>query len=598
MIKLVSHRNVEGFDKASLQDVAEYFDRRPSVALDTETTSMLPFNGRLQTIQLGDTDVQFVIDASNPLDISLLKHILLERQVLAHNMKFDWKWMKSIGIDIRDFYDTFVGEAILTTGLEDEDRGLGLKHCVAKYTDGVVHKEDRGKMRVLGLTPVTVRYAAGDVKYLHTIQRKQKMKIVENDLRAVEDLEMRATRVLALMEYNGVLVDRKLWNSVAEETEANVRKYEKVLDDCARELPQLSSLFFPPQLDMFTTDVRDTAINWSSPTQKLAILKRLGFNLKAVDSRDLLKIRDKHKIIRHMIEYSKQFKLASSFGYNFTKEHINPATGLVHPDYFQIVSTGRISCSNPNLLNIPAHGPLAKKIRSAFVARPGYKIVGGDFSNFELRIIAEFAQDPLWDKIFFENGDLHTELCCRVFNLPPERVKDPFPQKPEFKYRDVQKTIDFGLAYGMSKYKLGDILDMHPDKAQKIIDAFFDVVPNVKGFLDELGKTGRRYGNIHTAPPFRRIRWFPKHAVAVAQNDEKILGGIDRAARNTIPQGELQVVPCINPVNSVKAETLILTQACAVMCLKEQRLPMIPTQENNLGTKAGLSVFVVYLHLN
>ena len=113
-------------------------------------------------------------------------------------------------------------------------------------------------------------------------------------------------------------------------------------------------------------------------------------------------------------------------------------------DIWPILSTGRIAVSNPNLNQIPSKGEIAKVIRSCFIPKDGYKIVGGDYSGMELRIIAEFSQDPIWVNAFLEDKDLHSELAALTFGIDVKDVKTPFPPKPDLTYRDVQKTVNFG----------------------------------------------------------------------------------------------------------------------------------------------------------
>jgi DNA polymerase-1 len=148
-------------------------------------------------------------------------------------------------------------------------------------------------------------------------------------------------------------------------------------------------------------------------------------------------------IIAAMLEYSKQKKLSDSFGYDFLK-YINPQTHRVHQDIWQILDTGRMSSSEPNMTQIPSKGVLAKKIRAAFIAEEGHKFVGADFSACELRIIAAGSLDPVWLDAFHNGEDLHGKLACLTFGIPPEDILKPTPFKSDMTYRDVQKTINFG----------------------------------------------------------------------------------------------------------------------------------------------------------
>ena len=102
--------------------------------------------------------------------------------------------------------------------------------------------------------------------------------------------------------------------------------------------------------------------------------------------------------------------------------------------------------NKPNLLQIPSKGDLGKTIRSCFIPKEGYKIVGGDYSSFELAVIAELSQDPLWINTLNAGKNLHTVLCMETFDIPEDKVNDPFPYNKDMSYRAVQKTIDFGLA--------------------------------------------------------------------------------------------------------------------------------------------------------
>ena len=154
----------------------------------------------------------------------------------------------------------------------------------------------------------------------------------------------------------------------------------------------------------------------------------------------------------------------------------------------------------------------------------------------ELRIIAELSQDPLWVNTFNDGGDLHSILCSKTFGIPLEDVKKPFPYRPEVNYRFVQKTTNFGLAYGMSEYKLAETIQVPINQAKDIIDKFFKVVPKVKSFLESISKVGMIKGMIRTPPP-SRIRFFPQHKEAIESGDDKAIAAIGRMSKNHPIQG-------------------------------------------------------------
>lgn len=152
----------------------------------------------------------------------------------------------------------------------------------------------------------------------------------------------------------------------------------------------------------------------------------------------------------------------------------------------------------------------------------------------ELRIIAEASNDPIWVEAFKSGKDLHSELCAMTFDIPLSQVKEPSSFKPDLKYRDIQKTINFGLAYGMSEYKLADTIEVTEDNARSIINKFFSKVPKVKEFLDTLGYLGKTRGFIRTPKPYQRIRWFDGYNNT---DDFKRQGEIERASKNHPIQG-------------------------------------------------------------
>lgn len=197
-----------------------------------------------------------------------------------------------------------------------------------------------------------------------------------------------------------------------------------------------------------------------------------------------------------------------------------------------------------NLNQIPRKGKLGSIIRSCFVPRnDNYVMVGGDYSNMELRIIAELSKEPLWIDTFKAGGDLHSILCSETFDISIDKVNTPYPHNTSITYRYLQKTIDFGLAYGMSKYKLSNTASIPLELAEEIIKKFFSKVPKVEAFLKGRGLFGQTYGYIRTPKPYRRIRQFPKwnyiqdHPELSSRTKDKWLGSINRASMNAPIQG-------------------------------------------------------------
>lgn len=515
-------------------NLVSFLDNNVIIGCDTETTGFNPHTNNLLCIQFGNKDIQFVIDCSK-YGITILKDLIEKesKTFIFHNAKFDLQWLLKYNIRPKKIYDTFLAECILTTGLDKEDKGLGLKDVGLKYCNVELDKSIRGQIHRVGLTDDVIRYAATDTKYLENIMIAQEKLIAANNLSKVRDLEFDTVKVLVRMEYEGILLDTQKWLGISEITEAEVKKSEAILDNliCQSNNPKLKK-YVNNQTNLFGFEEKTTSINWASPHQKKLILNAFGIKVDDVSDKTLQKLKKVTPIAGELINLSKNNKLSTSFGKDFLK-FVNPVTKRVHANHWQILSTGRMSMEEPNLQQIPSHGKLAEEIKACFIAKEGYKIVSTDVSGFELRIIAEYSQDPTWLKVFNNGEDLHSVLCAMTFNIPIEDVKKPFPFKPDLNYRFVQKTINFGLSYGMSEYKLGDMLQIEPKAAKKIIDKFFALVPKVQQFLNKCEQTAQISGKIITDPYYRRIRWFSGYD----SGDNKKNGEIGRAAKNTIPQG-------------------------------------------------------------
>jgi len=537
------------------------------VGVDTETTGYDAHGDRLLSLQIGDFNNQIVIDSSHyPLKelVDVLNEYFKDKVVILQNAQFDLRFFYKYGIDIPKLYDTLLAECIITGGLGNKediknvkellgketavkyvDRHLGLDKLALKYCNIELDKSIRGIIHREGMSERVIKYGADDVKYLPEIRNKQ-LEILNTyeekygiGLEVLE-LENEAVKVFSRMAFNGIKVDSsKYKKEVIAVADKEVKRTINELDAEVHKSPKLKKYAVYQGNLFFQT--RKTEINWNSSTQKLKILNELGEKVKDTNANTIRK-EVKHPIGKKLLEYNEYKKLENAFGEEFLK-NINKETLRMHPSIWQILSTGRISMSDPNLLQIPARGHLGDTIRKCFIPEKGNKIVGGDYSGFELRIIAEFSQDPLWVNTFKEDGDLHSILCSETFDIPVTDVKKPFPYNTNITYRDVQKTLNFGLSYGMSEFKLSNTIGVSKAEAKQIIDKFFSKVPEVKKFLDKLGNLGKNRGYIKVPNPYGRIRFFPKFDVIKDYPYEtkdisfRWYGEMERASKNTPIQG-------------------------------------------------------------
>ena len=369
-------------EEKEVEEVINYCKELSVLSIDTETQGFDPHTKNLLLLQIGNREKQFVIDCSkiSPLHF---KEVIESKLCIAHNMKFDWRFLYHNGIDIKNIYDTFLAECILTTGYERGDGELGLADLTEKYLGFKLDKSIRGEIHKQGLSTEVIEYAAKDIAYLEDIMNIQLEKITEFNLHTILNLENEVCRVFAKMEYDGISFNsNKLKEVIVELSEIN-KSLEKSLDEIIVEESHTNKKlikYTQIQQDLFTQDIRKTIINWKSPKQKTDILNKLNIAVNSVDDKTLQKLKNTHKIVPLYIELSKYSKLESSFGTALLK-FINPVTKRIHSNVWQILSTGRISMSEPNCQQIPAHSNLGQTIKSCFVASDGYKIVSADFSG-------------------------------------------------------------------------------------------------------------------------------------------------------------------------------------------------------------------------
>jgi DNA polymerase-1 len=544
MIYLISKTetlfNSSNYSMCSVSDMYEYFKDKNEIQLDTETEGLDCHTKKIITIQLGDYENQYVIDFQSLSvdEFKVVKSLIEEKDCLLHNSKFDVKFLWANNIHkFKGIYDTMLAEIILNMGKDVEDGFYSLEKLCKRYCN---IKLDKSVRKDFKLNDKGILYAASDVKHLSQIKEQQLTKLKElnlcnddiYDINTVLGLENTVMFAYAMIEYNGMLLDTKKWNNIIKLCNDNVESIKAKLIDYIWENESLTKYRHLEQ-SLFSEPKKSTKLNFSSSQQKLELLKLIIPNIENTSERELSKYKNKHIFVKYLIEYSKANKLLTAFAESLPKE-INPKTKRIHTNFWQILNTGRVSCSEPNLQQIPSKTDIGKEMRESFVAGEGKSIVGGDYSGCELRIIAEFSQDPIWVNAFLEDKDLHSELACKTFDIDISEVKNPTPFKQDIKYRDIQKTINFGLAYGMSEFKLADTIEVTTDKAKEIINKFFSVVPNVSKFLSGLGNLGKQRGYIKTPKPYSRIRWFSNWS---EDADFKTLGEIERASKNTPIQG-------------------------------------------------------------
>ncbi|CAL1239110.1 DNA polymerase I [Candidatus Methylocalor cossyra] len=482
--------------QGALQRWLDKLEAAEIFAFDTETTSLdytrAEVVGLSFAVQPGEAAYVPVAHdypgapAQLPRDYVLEKlRPLLEdpkRRKLGQNLKYDANVLANHGVELKGIHhDTMLESYVLDSTASSHDLDtLAARHLHYK----TIHYEDvagRGAKQIpfhqVGLSEATA-YAAEDADVALRLHRHFWPQLeAEPALKKLyETVEIPLVPVLSRMERTGVLVD------VARLAEHS-RELERRLAEIEREAHEIAGYHFnlgsPKQIQTILYD-----------RLNLPVVKKTPTGQPSTDESVLAELAESFPLPRLILDYRSVAKLKSTYTDKLGQQ-INPRTGRVHTSYHQAVAaTGRLSSSDPNLQNIPVRTPEGRRIRQAFIAPPGYRILAADYSQIELRIMAHFSGDANLRAAFAENTDVHRHTAAEVFGVPLEAVT---PDQ-----RRSAKAINFGLIYGMSAFGLAKQLGVERNLAQRYIDTYFARYPGVKAFMDQSRETAKAKGYVET----------------------------------------------------------------------------------------------------
>ncbi len=404
-----------------------------------------------------------------------------ERAKVGHNLKYDASVLANHGIRLRGIrHDSMLESYVLESTSRHDLDTLARRHLGRR---SLRYEEVAGKGAAqVPFQEVPVEeaapYAAEDADLsLRLHQRLWPRLQAQPRLRALyEELEVPLVPVLARMERAGVLVD-------AGRLEEQGRELAGRLEALRRQAHELAGVPF----------------NLDSPRQIQEILYgRLGLPVPrktpkgqpSTSESALQELLGAHPLVALILDYRALAKLKSTYTDRLPRQ-IHPRTGRVHTSYHQAVTaTGRLSSSDPNLQNIPVRTPEGRRIRQAFVAPPGHRLLAADYSQIELRILAHLSGDEGLRSAFARGLDIHTATAAELFGLPLEQVG------PEQRRR--AKAINFGLVYGMSAFGLARQLGIPQEEAQAYMDRYFARYPGVAALMEALREQARRQGYVET----------------------------------------------------------------------------------------------------
>ncbi len=368
-------------------------------------------------------------------------------------------------------FDLVVADYLLDPSAQSE---------TGRYKEGIEHLAPR----YLGLLP------SRDQREMHAQEVDLVLRVKDGVMRRLMDeglwelfteVELPLTRVLARMEHAGIRVDTAYLRDFDRELAGSIEGLEREIYDLAGVKFNLNS---PKQLSHVLFDILRLA-----PTKKT----KTGLS---TDQSVLEALSKEHPLPGKILEYRELFKLRSTYTQSLL-ELVDPKTGRVHPTFHQTgTSTGRVSCSDPNLQNIPIRTEIGKKIRRAFVADDGCLLIDADYSQIELRIIAHITGDPGLCRAFKEGIDVHSATASAVLGKPLESVTQ--------EDRRIAKMVNFGIAYGMSPYGLAARLGIPDDQAKSIIEAYFASFPKVREWMETLIAEAEAKGYVTTLLGRRR----------------------------------------------------------------------------------------------
>jgi len=465
------------------------------------------------------------------------------KKKLGQNAKYDLHVFANHGIAVQGYvHDTLLADYVLESHQRHDMDSLATRFLGAKT---ISYEEVAGKGATqIGFDQVDIQraceYSAEDsdvTLQLHGAITPQVL--ADEKLRYVyEQIEMPTMHVLLKMERNGVLIDSAQMEKQSGELGQKMLELESKAHE---EAGQPFNLGSPKQLAEILFDKKG-----------IKPLKKTPGGAPSTDEETLEKLAEDHPLPKIILEYRGMSKLKSTYTDKLPRM-VNPRTGRVHTNYGQAVAvTGRLSSNDPNLQNIPVRTAEGRRIREAFIAPPGSKIISADYSQIELRIMAHLSGDKGLLDAFANGEDVHRATAAEVFSVAREEVSS--------EQRRYAKVINFGLIYGMSAFGLAGNLGIERSAAASYIDKYFARYPGVKAYMDRTRAEAHERGYVETV--FGRRLWLPD----IASGNQARRQGAERAAINAPMQGtaadliKLAMIAVQGWLDQEKLKTLLIMQ--------------------------------------
>jgi DNA polymerase-1 len=434
---------------------------------------------------------------------------------LAQNAKYDLHVLRRHGIDVQGLqHDSMLASFVLNSTATRHDMDSLAKHYLG-YTP-ISYEQVAGKgAKSIPFSQVDVdtacSYAAEDADITLRLQQTlfPRLQTEPTLMKVYSEIELPLVAVLTTMEARGVLIDAS--------------ELKRQSDDLGRRMLSTQQQAFAIANRHFSLDSPKQLAALLFDEMGLPALVKTPTGAPSTNEEALEAIADQHALPRLILEYRGLAKLRSTYTEKLP-EAIQPQTGRVHTSYHQTgAATGRLSSSDPNLQNIPIRSEDGRRIRRAFIAPEGRRIVACDYSQIELRIMAHLSEDPGLLAAFACGQDVHRATAAEVFGVPLDQVDSG--------QRRAAKAINFGLMYGMSAFGLARQLGIGRGEAQDYIALYFARYPGVQGYMERIRQQAREQGYVETVFG-RRLYLNDIHA-----RNQGLRAGAERAAVNAPMQG-------------------------------------------------------------
>lgn len=498
--------------------------KQSEVSFDTETTGLDVQQAELVGMSFAYTpsEAYYIPVSENKEEAQAIVHefkIVFENPAITkigQNIKYDLSILKRYGIALKGkLFDTMVAHFLIQPEMRHNMNVLAETYL--NYSpvsiETLIGKKGKGQLTMRDVPVEEIKeYAAEDADV--TLQLKNKFEPMLSDehiKKLFEEIEIPLISVLAEMEAEGIALDKNALQELSSELEKDITKVDA-------EIQQLAGMPF----------------NVSSPKQVGEILfevlkvtekpKKTKTGQYATGEEILVKLVGKHDIIGKILDYRELVKLKNTY-VDTLPQLVNPNTGRIHTSYNQVVAvTGRLSSDNPNLQNIPIRTERGREIRKAFVARDeNYILLSADYSQIELRIIAELSKDAGMIEAFQSGQDIHKATAAKVYNVSLEEVTSDM--------RRNAKMVNFGIIYGISAFGLSERLNIPRKEAAAIIENYFSKYPGIKAYMDESIEIAKEKGYVETIMGRRR------YLRDINSSNQTVRGYAERNAINSPIQG-------------------------------------------------------------